>query len=114
MGRGRVVNRQRLRVPFLRSNVAEYLGLDAGDELHFARTHFVLQEAIYVKRLLRVDPVHYGQRIERHAVAMKQLYRGEDFGESGFAMFAYAVAIVQLFGTVDAQANQELIAFEER
>lgn len=45
------------RIPLLRRNRAEHLGLNARNELHFIRTHFAAQETVNVQRALRVEAV---------------------------------------------------------
>lgn len=100
-------------IPLLRSYITEDPGLHAGNELHLARAHLVLQKSVNIERALGIDPVDDAPSIKGNAVAMQQLHRGENFGEDGLAVFADAVGVVQFRGAVDAEPDQEVVLLEK-
>src|SRR6185369_5992591 len=112
MGSGRILYRQRRRIPMLGSYILEYFRLNTGDKLHLAWTDFILQEAVNIERTLCVHTIDHAKRVERYLVTMQKLSCGKDLVEGGLAVFSDTIVIVKFLGTIDAQADEESMLLE--
>ena len=114
LGLRRADDRDRARIPALRSNVAKDFRLDARDELHTMYTEFAGEKPVHVERMFGVLAVDHTQRVERHAVFLQQTRGGHHFGVGRWSALGDPVTIVQLLRAVTAQTDEEIVLFEKR
>ena len=83
------------------------------DELDPFRLCLVTQEAVHLFGLVGSQVVDGHQDIVLHAVLLQHAQAAYDLVESRRSAFVDAVGVVQLARTIDADADQEVVFFEE-
>src|SRR5580704_4173924 len=88
--------------------------LNNGYELHVTGLHFVAKESIDIERMLGIGGVNGAKDIDIHLVLAQQPVALHDVTETADAALIDAVGIVHGLRTIDAQADQHVMQFEER
>ncbi len=103
---------QKATVPGRQDRAAGYATLAIGfhdrDELHECRTD-VAQEIVDADRVFGIAPLDGGQGIEIHAVFFQYVQTGHDPSKRPASALVGSVAVVQFFGSVDADPDQEIV-----
>ena len=98
-------------VALLESRVV--VALDDGDELDEPGAEVVSEVAVDVGRMVLVRRVHRAQDVEFHVVLGEQLEAPQHPFRRGVSPFVDPIAVVELGGPVDADADQEPMLGEQ-
>ena len=93
--------------PLCWRNVAAY-----GSELQILAP-YLLEETIDLAWMFAVDAVYRAECIPHHLVSIEHLYGSHHLSMGGFTMFILSPGIMQVLWSVDTQAYQPTVIFEE-
>ena len=100
--------------PFLVKGDSLFIeALDRRDELHPGGAGFVPEKAVNLEGVISVEPINGGENIVFHPMLLQQPEASQHPVKGWPAPLVHPVGIVQLAGTVDANADEEAVLAEE-
>ncbi len=81
--------------------------------MHPPRAQLTGQEPVNLEGILCVLAIHHAEGGERNVVLLEQASGRHDLGVRVRAAFRISVTVVQLLGTVAAQADEKVVLLEE-
>jgi len=101
-------------VSFLNEGAAVFVNtLHHWDKLHPISVNLITDEVVNFQGMIAIDPVHGGQDIELHLMFLQQPDAAHHLVECRLTPFVHPVCVMQLPGAVDADADEEVVFFEE-
>jgi hypothetical protein len=83
------------------------------NKLDVCGIEFTAEKTIYLQRMLGIQAIYTGERIERNTKMIQQFGCVDNLVKCGFSIFVDTKGIVKFPRTIDAQSHQPMIFFQE-